>query len=183
MAGYEERGVRARVAAHCAQLAGYRRSLYDREPYDTDPIRYGTYTMWNLYGYAAMQLCSVVLLKTAMQRYAEHAALCGCNEYTTCSAATQPSHLQHVTPPATNISLGFAGTGSIRCPRGCARESPRAGRRTRPPGDTSGSRKLLKLEVLQHTSIVLRTLLYRSMNEQTFEKLKYNKVGPCQNII
>ena len=32
MAGYEERGVRARVAAHCAQLAGYRRSLYDTEP-------------------------------------------------------------------------------------------------------------------------------------------------------
>ena len=32
MAGYEERGVRARVAAHCAQLADYRRSLYDTEP-------------------------------------------------------------------------------------------------------------------------------------------------------
>ena len=141
MAGYEERGVRARVAAHCAQLAGYRRSLYDREPYDTEPTRYGADTMRNL---TAMQLCSV-LLKTAMRRYAEHAALYGCNEYTTCSAATQPSHLQHVTP-ATNRSLGFAGTDSIRCPRGCARESPRAGRRTRPPGDTSGSRKLLNLE-------------------------------------
>ena len=56
MAGYEERGVRARVAAHCAQLAGYRRSLYD-----TESMRYGTYTIWNLYtmrnlyGYAAMQ--------------------------------------------------------------------------------------------------------------------------------
>jgi len=168
----------------------------------------GAYTIRNLYGYAAMQratqdscatLCSYaacysrqlcnamqlcsVLLKIAVQRYAEHAALYGCNEYTTCSAATQPGHLQHVTSAATNLSLGFAGTDSIRCPRGCARESPRAGRRTRPPGDTSGSRKLLKLEVLQHTSIVLRTLLYRSMNEQTFEKLKYNKVGPCQNII
>ena len=71
MAGCEERGVRARVAAHCAQLAGYRRSLYDTKPYDTEPTRYGTDTMRNLYGYAA---CSV-LLKTAMQRYAEHAAL------------------------------------------------------------------------------------------------------------
>ena len=75
MAGYEERGVRARVAAHCAQLAGYRRSLYD-----TESMRYGTYTMWNLYDAepircgTAMQLCSV-LLKTAMRRYAEHAAL------------------------------------------------------------------------------------------------------------
>jgi len=65
MGGYEERGVRARVAAHCARLDGYRRNLYD-----TEPIRYGTYT--------ALQLCSV-LLKTAMQRYAEHAALYGCN--------------------------------------------------------------------------------------------------------
>ena len=55
MAGYEERGVRARVAAHCAQLAGYRRSLYDTEPYDTEPTRYGADTMRNLYGYAAMQ--------------------------------------------------------------------------------------------------------------------------------
>ena len=66
----------------------------------------------------------------------------------TCSAAAakaqatyNTSHLQ-----LENISLGFAGTDSIRCPRGCARESPRAGRRTRPPGDTSGSRKLLNLE-------------------------------------
>ena len=53
MAGYEERGVRARVAAHCAQLAGYRRSLYDMEPYVTEPVRYGTYAIRNLYGYAA----------------------------------------------------------------------------------------------------------------------------------
>ena len=56
MAGYEERGVRARVAAHCAQLAGYRRSLCD-----TEPMRYGTYTAMQLCSYAACysrQLCN-----------------------------------------------------------------------------------------------------------------------------
>ena len=59
MAGYEERGVRARVAAYCAQLAGYRRSLYDR-----------TYAIRNLYGYAA----SFAALQCATQD--SYATLC-----------------------------------------------------------------------------------------------------------
>ena len=103
------------------------------EPYDTEPVRYGTYAI--AYGTCTamqphLQPCSV-LLKTAMRRYAEHAAPYGCNEYTTCRThavplrSQGPSHLRH----ASRLQLQTSALALQEPIRPAARGAARASRR------------------------------------------------------